>query len=150
MKRFLKLYKWELNNELYASIYFAAMLSIYSLEVLLHGERSVDIIIMLEMIIVCYTIALIQKIMFTDHSNYVGKSLIVRTVVWLAISVILVIVPGVLLDWFSDLQAWAMGVFVATMTLCFAMIWIGIHIANKIDTKNLNNMLSNYQKKSID
>ena len=149
MKKLLKLYKWELNNELYASIYFAAMLSIYGLEVLLHGERSVDIFIMLEMLIVCYTIALIQKIIFTDHSNYTGKSLIVRTSVWLVISVILVLVASLLFDWFSNLQSWSRGVFVATMTLCFVMIWVGIHIANKIDTKHLNNMLSNYQKNSL-
>lgn len=146
MKKIAKAYKWELDTELYASIYFAAMLCIYSIEILLKGERSVDIFIMLEMLTVCYIIALIQRKIFSDDSKYSGKTLIIRTLLWYGISILLVVVSSFVFNWFEYLQVWAMGVFVATMILCFVMVWIGLLIVNKIDTKHLNNQLSHYQE----
>lgn len=146
MKKFARLYKWELNNELYASIYFAAMLSIYSIEVLLHGERSVDIFIMLQMIIVCYIITLFQRKVFSDDSRYSGKSLVIRTLLWYGFSISMVVVSCFVFNWFEHLQSWAMGVFIAVMLLCFILVWIGLHFLNKIDTKHLNELLSHYQE----
>ncbi|MBC7959783.1 MAG: hypothetical protein H7X94_07945 [Vallitaleaceae bacterium] len=146
MRKFAKLYKWELNNELYASIYFAAMLSIYCIEVLLHGERSVDIFVMLQMIIVCYFIALVQWRIFSEDTSYRGRSLILRTVVWYGISMVLLVGACLAFQWFKDLQPWAMWVFIACMELCFFLIWLGIQVFNKMDTKQLNNLLSHYQE----
>ena len=145
MKKISQLYKWELNNELYASIYFVTMLSIYSIEILLHGERSVDIFIMLEMLSVCYIIALIQRTIFSEGLKYIGKSMICRTVLWYGISIFVIIVSSFEFNWFKYLQSWAMGVVISTMVLCFVLVWIGIHIVNKIDTKHLNDLLNNYQ-----
>ena len=147
MKGIFKLYKWELNNELYTGLYFASMLSMYSIEVLLHGERSVDILIMLEMLCVCYIVSIVQKIIFTDDSNFKGKSLIIRTIVWFVFSILLITTASFLFHWFVNLQLWALGAFIACMVICFIIIWTGMHIANRIDTKNLNHMLSNYQEK---
>lgn len=146
MKKIAKLYTWELNNELYASIYFSTMLGIYSIEVLLHGEKSVEILIMLEMMIVCYIIALLQRKVFSDGSSYSGKSQIIRTLLWYGFSISLVIVSCFVFNWFEHLQSWAMGVFIANMVLCFILLWIGINIVNKIDTKHLNDLLSRYQE----
>lgn len=146
MKKIAKLYKWELNNELYASIYFAAMLSIYSIEVLIHGESSVEIFVMLEMLIMCYIIALVQRKIFSDGSSYSGKPLVIRTLLWHGFSISVVIVSSFVFNWFEHLQPWAMGVFIANMMLCFILVWIGIHIVNKIDSKHLNDLLSHYQE----
>ena len=146
MKKIAKLYKWELNNELYGSMYFAAMLSIYSIEVLLQGQRSVDIFIMLELMSVCYIIALVQRKIFSEALSYNGKSMLIRTLLWYGSSIFIMVGSCFIFNWFQHMQSWAMGVFVATMILCFVLIWIGIRIMNKMDTKHLNNLLSNYQE----
>jgi len=120
----------------------------YSIEVLLHGERNIDILIMLEMLLVSYVIAIAQAIIFLNDSNSSKKALIVRTMVWFGFTMLLIIVSSIMFHWFANLQTWAMGVFMAYIVLLLIALWIGIHIANNIDTKNLNNMLSHYQEKS--
>jgi len=148
MKGILRLYyKWELNNELFACFYFTAILCMYSIEVLMQGERSIDIFIMLEMLLVSYAIAIVQTSIFSDDSNYSKKALIVRTIIWFFVAMILVFITSIIFQWFANLQTWAMGVFMVYMVLLLIALWIGIHIANKFDTKVLNNMLSHYQEK---
>jgi len=95
-----------------------------------------------------YALSLVQKITFSNDNNASRKILIVKTIIWFVSSLLLIIVSSIIFQWFVDLQTWAMGVFIVYMVLFLFAIWIGIHIANKIDTKNLNDMLSHYQEKS--
>ena len=148
MKGFLRFYKWELNNEMFCSFYFVAMLSMYSIEMLLHGGNNINIFIMLEMLLLSYAMSLVQKFTFSNDNNANRKVLIVKTIIWFVSSMLLIIVSSIMFQWFVDLQTWAMGVFIVYMVLFLIAIWVGIHIANKIDTKNLNDMLSHYQEKS--
>lgn len=148
MKGFLRFYKWELNNEMFCSFYFVAMLSMYSIEMLLHGVKNINIFIMLEMLFLGYALSLVQKITFSNDSNANRKVLLVKTIIWFVSSLLLIIVSSIMFQWFVNLQTWAMGVFIGYMVLFLIAIWVGIHIANKIDTKNLNDMLSHYQEKS--
>lgn len=148
MEKFLKLYNWELHNELFASMYFAGMLSMYAIEVLLYGDRSIDIFIMLEMLCVCYIIAIIQKIIFWNDTTYSKKANTIRTLFWFVTSMFLVIISSILFQWFINLQTWAMGAFIVYMVVFLFAMWLGIYVEKKIDTKNLNNMLSRYQEKS--
>ena len=147
MKVFLKYYKWELHNELYASIYFAAMLFMYSILVFVQGERSVDIFVMLEMLLVCYVMAIMQKVILSEDTSYSKNTLIARTSIWFVFSLVFVITMSLVFQWFADMGTWALGAFIAYMVIGFIAIWIGIFIANKVDTKNLNNMLNQYQEK---
>jgi hypothetical protein len=149
MKGFLRYYKWELNNELFASIYFTGLISMYCIEVLLKGERNVDILIMFEMLILCYIISLFQTVIFTGKYSNSSKSLIIRSILWFTITMLLVVVTSISFKWFVHLQSWAMLAFYIYMILFLITIWIGIHMANKIDTKNLNSMLSHYQEKRM-
>ncbi|MBC8060529.1 MAG: hypothetical protein H7Y18_07675 [Clostridiaceae bacterium] len=148
MKKIAKLYKWEFNNELYASIYFVTMLGIYSIEVLLNGERSIDIFIMLEMLCVCYIIAIIQRKVFSESSRNMERFMKLRTLLWYGLSSFVLVLSCFVFNWFEYLQSWAMGVFIVSMVIGFVFIWIGIRIINKIDTKHLNDLLSNYQENS--
>ncbi len=146
MKKIAKLYKWEFYNELYASIYFVAMLTFYSIFVLIQGERSVDIFIMLEMSIASYIISVFQRKVMSDDSSYSGNSLRNRKIIWYAISIAVIVISSVVFNWFEDLQPWAMGAFIANMLIFMIFVRISIHIVNKMDTKKLNNQLSHFQE----
>lgn len=61
-------------------------------------------------------------------------------------SILLVVGSCFVFNWFQDLQGWAMGVFIASMVACFIFVWIGVQLVNKMDTKELNDQLSHYQK----
>lgn len=144
---FLNYYKWELNTDFWAGGYFATMLSIYCIEIFINNERSVDIFIMLEMFIVCYVIAIVQRFLFTEDGIYSEKSLIIRTILWFAFPILLVTISSIEFKWFISMQPWCMPTFILFMVTCFLAVWIGIHIANKVDTKNLNIMLKKYKEK---
>ena len=146
-KFFLRYYKWELATDFWAGGYFAAMLSMYIIEILIKGERSVDIFIMLEMFMMCYVIAFAQRFLFSEDRTYNSNSLILRTVIWFVFPIFLVIISSLGFRWFADMQPWCMPVFIIFMTTCFITVWIGINIVNKIDTKNLNIMLEEYKQK---
>ncbi|MPW25500.1 DUF3021 family protein [Alkalibaculum sp. M08DMB] len=147
MKKFFQFYKWELKNELYGCIYFAAMLSMYCILVLIHGGRNVDIFIMLQMLLVCYGISTFQMIIFSDENKYSKKELFIKLGLWFICSMILIIIISIIFNWFDSMETWAIGSFLIYMIICFIGIWVGIYITNKLDSKNLNQMLSNYQNK---
>lgn len=123
------------------------MLSLYSIEILFKNERNVDIFIMLEMFIICYIIAIVQRVLFTEYGTYSKKSLIIRTILWFVSPILLVAISSIGLKWFISMQTWCMPIFIIFMATCFVTVWIGIHIVNKVDTKNLNIMLEQYKKK---
>ena len=146
MKKFFKYYKWELNNELYASIYFASMLSVYSILRLVHGERSVDIFIMLEMLISSYIVSLLQSFIFNSTRIYNRKTLIKRTLIWHVLSTVVVLSFSLAFHWFNSMNTWEMILFILAMISCFFLVWLGIQIANEKDTKELNHLLNKYQE----
>lgn len=146
MKKFFKFYKWELNNELYASIYFASMLSIYSIQSLVYGERTVDIFVMLEMLTSGYIISLLQTFIFNKLSNYNRKTLITRTIIWHALSILVVVAFCLAFNWFKNMHSWDIPVFIISMAFCFFLVWLGIQIVNEKDTKELNSLLNRYQE----
>jgi len=146
MKKFFKLYKWELNNELYASIYFASMLSVYSILSLVHGERSVDIFIMLEMLISSYIVSLLQTFIFNSTRIYNRKTLIKRTLIWHVLSTLVVVSFSLAFNWFKSMNTCEMITFILAMVSCFFLVWLGIQIVNEKDTKELNHLLNKYQE----
>ena len=146
MKKFFKYYKWELNNELYASIYFASMLSVYSILRLVHGERSVDIFIMLEMLISSYIVSLLQSFIFNSTRIYNRKTLIKRTLIWHVLSTLVVLSFSLAFHWFNSMNTLEMILFILAMISCFFLVWLGIQIANEKDTKELNHLLNKYQE----
>lgn len=147
MSKIEKLYKWELNNELYASIYFAMMLSIYSVVVLIHGERLVDIYVMIEMLVAGYLIALVQTAIFPSEGKYGKHAMTSRTFIWFICAMGISVGFSIVFGWFASLQAWALGAYVGCMLLGFGIIWLGIYFSNKRETKELNQLLSHYHEK---
>jgi uncharacterized protein YacL len=146
MKKFFKFYKWELNNELYASIYFAGMLSVFSILSLVHGERAVDIFIMLEMLISSYIVSLLQSFIFNSTRIYNRITLIKRTLIWHVLSTLVVVSFSLAFHWFNSMNTREMITFILAMISCFFLVWLGIQIANEKDTKELNHLLNRYQE----
>ena len=103
MKKFLRLYMWELNNELFAGLHFAAMLTMYCIILLINGERSIDIMIIIEMMLVGYGISTFQMVIFSEDKNYSKKRLFVKTGMWFIFSMLLIIAISIIFQWFDHI-----------------------------------------------
>ena len=102
---------------------------------------------MLEMLLVCYGISTFQMIIFSDDKRHSKKTLCIKTGIWFVFSMIVVVIISIMFKWFEHMDSWAMWSFTIYMIICLMGIWIGVHITNKIDSKKLNHMLSDYQNK---
>lgn len=132
----------------FMAIYFVAALAIYSVESLIIGEKTVNIFFMIEMLLVYYVTAVIQKMILPDNSFSEGSILKKRAVIWFLVSILITAMAAFLFPWFNGFPSWAPLVYIVFMTAGFIAMWAGILIIHQIDTKNLNDKLNYYQKKA--
>ena len=136
MNKLLKYFTWELNTEFIASGYCIAIVSLYSIFNLLLGIKTVEIIVMLEMFCTSYIITIVQKLIYKDDSK-------IRMMLWYILSMIILIVPAIVFHWFSKLY---FIMYVILMFLALIVVHVGLYFASKIDSKNLNEALLQYQE----
>lgn len=147
MNYFYRFYRWGLNMKFFMAIYFVAALAIYSVESLILGVKTVNIFFMLEMLLVYYGTAVVQKIILPDNSFSKNPVLKTRAVLWFFVSVLISAMAAYLFPWFQDFPSWAPIVYILFMTAGFIAMWAGILIIHQIDTKKLNEKLNHYQNK---
>ena len=83
-----------------------------------------------------YIITIVQKLIYKDDSK-------IRMILWYILSMIISIVPAVVFQWFSKLN---FIMYVIFMFLALIVVPVGLYLATKIDTKNLNKALIKHPK----
>lgn len=147
MKKLIKWCNWELNNEFIACGYFAVMLSMYCIIELIFGEKDVNIFILLEMFLVNYLLATLQKLILDMDKDYSKKSFILRATLLSLTSIAVVVLVSRLGGWFNGMPLWAGPLVYAMLVLAFLTVWIIIDLGKKQDTKQLNEQLNNFKNK---
>lgn len=149
MKKMVKWLNWEMKNDLLSSAYFAVMLSLYCFIGWFFGERQVDIIILGEMFLVNYAIAILQKVLVDDEKDYTPRGFIVRAVSCSVIAVALVVAVSILCGWFDKMPDWAGMVIYSGVIASIVTVWIILSLGKKYDTVELNEQLSNFKENNI-
>lgn len=149
MIKMVKLLNWEMKNDLLSSVYFVVMLSLYCMIGWFFGERQVDIIILGEMFLVNYAIAILQKMLVDDEKDYTPRGFIIRAVICSVIAVALVVAVSILCGWFDGLPTWTGMVIYSGVIASFATVWILLSLIKKYDTRRLNEQLSNFKENNI-
>lgn len=147
MNEFLKFYKWGIEVKLYMAIYTVALLCAKCVFELLSGNVSVNIIIIFEMLIVCFAASLLQRACFPAYTEFERKSLINHTSLWAILTNVLFIGASVLLGWFPGIPFWGIAVLLILLEISLAAMWVAFYIVQKIDTQKLNDRLTAYQQK---
>ncbi len=148
MKKIIRWCYWELNNEFVASGYFVVMLSMYCITLLIFGEWKVDMLILLEMFLVNYLLATLQKLIFDYDREFSTRSTIYRAV-WLSLlSVILILIVSTLGGWFKGMPFWVGALIYLMLLLSYATVWLIKFLNKKYDTRRLNEQLEQFKNKT--
>lgn len=147
MKEFLKFYRWGLNTKFHMAIYAIALLFFASITQLFLGGDSIKILVIFEMVVVSFIVAIIESACFPLDKDLNKKQLINRTIVWSICSNLLFIISAVVFEWFVGIPTWAAISLLVILEGGLAAMWFGMRIVQKLDTKELNRGLQNFQKR---
>ncbi len=146
MKEFIGFYRWGLSMKFHMAIYTLALVFFKALTNLYRGETGVASLTMLQMMVACMILAILETALFPEDRELEPRKMKTRTALWVVAANVLLGGGALLLGWFAGVPVW-MGVLLAMFLEggLFSM-WFGVHVALKKDTKRLNENLRSFQK----
>ncbi len=147
MKWFRKMYVLGMNAKLFMALYFIVMVFAQAVAVLLSGGDSIRLLTMLEMLMTCAVVAVLQWLLLSDSADYSGGVLFGRSVLWLLLSMAVITGAALLFQWFAGYPWWATVAFVVFMLLMLVMTLEGLKFEREAETVRLNSDLERYKAK---
>lgn len=144
-KKFKKYFTWEMAIEFYAAGYTLAILALYCIFAFINGQRSADILMMFQMLIVSYIIAVIQNIIFIGNKRFTKSQYSFRVALWHITSNTIGIIAAIIFKWFSAFSIWAIVLYIMFLISMFFVVWLFMGVNRDIDTESLNNLLIKYK-----
>lgn len=148
MKQLITYLNWEMENEMRASGYFCVMLCCYGIVELVYGHHEMTFVTGVEMFLLCYVIATMQRLVLDEEKDYDKKSYYQRTIGLTMVSSVLTILCCHGFRWFEHRSFYAELFMYLCMICAYITVWILARLAKKYDTKQLNEQLIQYQKKN--
>ena len=146
MKPFWRFYSWMMEMKFTASIYILSLMAMEAVYRLWRGEGSLPILHLLWIGILGFAAGVIQQLVFPWREDLPAAVLARRTIWWA------VLLNGVLAggSWAFGLfegagAAWGLGL-VALLELGLFLFWIGLHVALRQDSRQLNQGLRRFQE----
>lgn len=127
------------------SIYTLALIAVNGFAKWLMGERSITILTLVEMMLICFVIAVLEAWIFPEEGTWEGAAMIRRTILWGLICNVGFIGGAVAFDWFSGISGWAAILLLLFLEGGLAAMWFAMHVALKKDTRQLNRKLQQYK-----
>lgn len=147
MKWFRKMYVLAMNAKLFMALYFIVMVFAQAVAVLLGGGDSIRVLTMLEMLLTCALVALLQWLLLNDGADYTGGVLFGRSVLWLLLSTALAAGAALLFQWFAGYPWWATLAFSLFFLLMLVMTLEGLKFEREAETVRLNSDLEKFKAK---
>lgn len=146
MKQSLRLFRWSMHLKYRMTFYFTILMALKALADYTMGADSVRILTMVEFFCISLLISIIEQLCFQDDREYTREQLRNRTLIWF-LGINLVLISSCLVfGWLAAVPGWLIWLIAAAMELGLVFLWIGFHVAEKIDTKALNRGLEKFQK----
>lgn len=147
MERFKRCLKAEFDTEFYSCIHAMAQIWMYGFVCWIWKDGDVSFLIITEMFIVGYVLAWIQRFVFWRDRIYSPTSFKIRVCLWNVAPMILTAAGGSLMGWFDGMPLAAGLTFYGALWVYYIVIWWILQYFYKSETKQLNTLLSAYQKK---
>lgn len=148
MNEFWGLYRWGLNMKFHMAIYTIALLFFKSAVNLFQGRDVVSIWTMLQMILAALAFALSEVFLFPEKGELSLGQLKARTVVWAALGNVLFLGGALFFHWFAGIPAWGTVILAVALEGGLLAMWLGLHVALKKDTENMNRSLRSFQQEA--
>lgn len=138
--------KQEMDVEFFGSVHGLSMIFVFGFYGWLNHVDSIPFIFILQMWIVGYIIAWLQKGLFLGDRVYKKSQYKFCTVIWNIGPIVIILISQIILGWFNNAPIWVMIAFVLTMAMYFPILWLCLAIFYKDDTNELNQLLSEFKK----
>lgn len=140
--------KHEMDVEFFGSVHGLSIIFVFGFYGWLNHVDSIPFIFILQMWIVGYIIAWLQKALFLGDRVYKKSQYKICTVIWNIGPIVILLIAQMILGWFNNAPIWVMIAFDLTMAMYFPMLWLCLAIFYKDDTNELNQLLSEFKKSS--
>ena len=148
MKWFRSMYVWAMNAKLFMALYFIVMVFALALVSVLSGVYSVPLLTLAEMLLTCAVIGFLQRLLLNDSVDYSHGVFFGRSVLWLAVSTVLVLGAALVMNWFAGFTYWALVAFGAFWLLALTFTLLGLKFEQDADTVRLNDDLKRFKERS--
>ena len=140
--------KNEMDVEFFGSVHGLSIIFVFGFYGWLNHVNSIPFKFIIQMWIVGYIIAWLQKVLFLGDRVYRKFQYKICTVIWNIGPIAILLISQMILGWFNNVPIWVMIAFDITMIVYFPMLWIYITIFYKDETNELNQLLRDFKKNS--
>lgn len=140
--------KNEMDVEFFGSVHGLSMIFVFGFYGWLNHVNSIPFKFIIQMWIVGYIIAWLQKVLFLGDRVYKKFQYKMCTVIWNIGPIAILVISQMILGWFNNVPIWVMIAFDITMIVYFPMLWICLAIFYKDETNELNQLLRDFKKNS--
>lgn len=149
MKEFLRFYHWGMRMKSHMALYTMALLFFKGITGYLMGITTISIFTALQMLIGSMLVACIEGICFPEYAELEKNKLWIRTAIWAACANVIIIGGSAIFHWFGDVPLWGNVILIAMLELGLAAMWVGFHIAERLETRVLNKRLEEYHSHTL-
>ena len=140
--------KNEMDVEFFGSVHGLSMIFVFGFYGWLNHVNSIPFKFIIQMWIVGYIIAWLQKVLFLGDRVYKKFQYKMCTVIWNIGPIAILVISQMILGWFNNVPIRVMIAFDITMIVYFPMLWICLAIFYKDETNELNQLLRDFKKNS--
>ena len=141
MNKMRKYLKTEADVEFFACTHGASTIFMYGLMQWLGGIDDVPFSIIFQQMVLGYVISWTQKGLFLREKSYTRREYQIREILWCLIPGCLMVLTGIVFQWFPDVS-WGITVaFYVIMACYFIMIWLFLKYIYREETKEMNELL---------
>ena len=147
MKAFKRFYIWGMDTKRDMGVYFAALVFLCGLVAACFGQTSLRLIVLLEMLVVSFAIAVLQSFLLPEGTDYTRGLFFGRTMLWAGVSALAIFAAGWAGGWLAvggPLPCALLGAFM--FVGLFAML-VGERFKQEAETEQLNEALARHQKR---
>lgn len=147
MKSFFKFYRWGIHVKSRMALYFGAILFMKIVLDYFIGITQSSNLFLLQALLVCFLVALLEGFLFPEGIELEKPALIKRSILWVLMINLALICSSVFMNWFTGRPLWYLIALFIFLEFGILAMWIGLHIAEKIDSRSLNDGLNSYREK---
>ena len=148
MNKLRKYIKTEMDVEFFSCAHSVSMIFIYSFLLWIESKQAITFIVIIEMMILGYVMAWIQKGLFLKEEVYGRREYILREILWNVLPILCMPITGKLCGWFAETARWVEVTFYIIMAIYVVMIWGFLRVFHDEETKELNQLLQRKRDKN--
>lgn len=133
----------EIAIDFRACVYFFCVVFFYSVAKLCEGQRSVEILALVEIILTNYVICYVQTYLFHDFDE--SERFDGNAVAGILLCTALYTMAGLLFDWFGGSEP-VTALFAAFIAFTYVCVILCHIVRRKLDTRQLNRLLLEYKQ----